>query len=104
MVQWIYGASCFVRRNPSPSASSVNTRRPFYSAGYQQPRPLTQPTTAAHHRGNKGKGDGPSSDLRHGREEQGKQAGTSAAAVGQRGWEEDRVPGGTCSEVHRPFP
>ena len=58
MVQWIYGASCFVRRNPSPSASSVNTRGPFYSAGYRQPRPQTQPTTAAHHQGNKGQGTG----------------------------------------------
>ena len=85
MVQWIYGASCFVRRNPSPSASSVNTRGPFYSAGYQQPRPLTQPTTAAHHRGNKGKGNRPSSDLRHGREEQGKQAGTGCVCRRAKG-------------------
>ena len=92
MVQWIYGANCFVWRNPSPSVSSVNTRGPFYSAGYQQPRPLTQPTMATHHWGNKGKGDRPSSDLQHRQEEQGKQAGTGCICHRAKGLEGRPAP------------
>ena len=46
MVQWIYGACCFVRRNPSPSASSITRVGPLLHRHFLQP--ASNPTHNSH--------------------------------------------------------